>query len=138
MRLNQILGGLTPAEKSALATLESTGRWAVMYDARIEDGFNPGGQRSRTFQRQGRYQLVLMLDPNGRRPATNLFAEPEPAPKPEPVAELAEVVTDFAGNSPTKLRPVAWALTPDEVPAPKLALDPEPATAVIKKVKKKK
>jgi hypothetical protein len=136
MRLNQILGGLTPAEKSALASLESTGRWAVMYDARIEDGFNPGGQRSRTFQRQGRYQLVLMLDPNGRRSATNLFAEPEPAPKPEPVTELAEVVTDFAGNSPTKLRPVAWALTPDEVPAPKP--EPEPEPVVAKKVKKKK
>ena len=109
-----------------------------MYDARIEDGFNPGGQRSRTFQRQGRYQLVLMLDPNGKRPATNLFAEPEPEPKPEPVKELSEVVTDFPGNSPTKLRPVAWALAPEEKPEPKPALDPEPATVVIKKVKKKK
>jgi hypothetical protein len=138
MRLKQILGGMTPAEKSALASLESTGRWAVMYDARIEDGFNPGGQRSRTFQRQGRYQLVLMLDPNGRRPATNLFAEPAPEPKADPVVELSEVVTDFPGNSPTKLRPVAWALVPDEVPAPKPESEPEPAAVVVKKVKKKK
>ena len=74
MRFNHIVGGLTPSEKQALDALEKSGRWGIMYDTRIEDGFRPDGQRSRTFQRSGRYPLVLMLDPGGSHPATGLFA----------------------------------------------------------------
>ena len=140
MRLDEIIGGLTPAEKQALGALERSGRWGLMYDARIEDGWNSSGQRSRTFQRQGRYQLVLMLDPGKPHPATGLFDEP----KVEPVAELQEVVSDFVSNSPTRIRPIAWVDVPAEKPIepvkaeePKPESEPEPQPARVN-VKKKK
>jgi len=124
MRFNQIVGGLTAAEKQALDALEKSGRWGIMYDTRIEDGFRPDGQRSRTFQRSGRYPLVLMLDPGGSHPATGLFAEPEKTPEPEQVAVKADPVEIAPAPEPPEMkhtRPVAW-------------VEPE---VIVKKKKKK-
>lgn len=98
MRLQQILGGLTPAEKYALKVLDESGRWALMYDAALEDGWAPGGQRSRTWQKKGRYPLIIMFNPGKPNISTGLFAEPEPAPEPE---------TDIA-REPIRFRPVPW------------------------------
>ncbi len=100
MRLQQILGGLTPAEKSALKVLDESGRWGLMYDAALEDGWSPGGQRSRTFQKKGRYSLIVMFDPGKPNPSTGLFAEREPEPE-------AEIVRE-----PIRHRPLPWVNDP--------------------------
>lgn len=114
MRLQQILGGLTPAEKSALKVLDESGRWALMYDAALEDGWSPGGQRSRTFQKKGRYSLIVMFDPGKPNPSTGLFAEPEPEP---------EIVRE-----PIRFRPVPWIEEPLKTEA-----EPEPIVPLVDK-----
>lgn len=111
MRLQQIIGGLTPAEKSALKVLDESGRWSLLYDARIDDGWNADGQKRRTFQRRGRCQLVLMRDPTEKHRPTGLFAEPEPDP---------EIIQE-----PIKFRPVPWTYEPQEQ-----APEPEPVELV--------
>ena len=130
MRLKQILGGLTPAVKSALKALDDSGLFGLMYDCKIEDGFKPDGSRSRTFQRSGRYPLVLMYDPERKHPATGLFAEPEIEQPPEP----------------KHTRPVPWVEVPPEpepvkvepVKIPVEAITPvKPEPEVVKKKKKK-
>ena len=111
MRLKDIIGGLTPAEKKALDALEKSGRWGIMYDTRIEDGYKPDGQRSRTFQRSGRYPLVLMFDPGGKHPALGIFAEPEKTPEPQQEAvkaEPAKISLEPAPPEPKHARPVPW------------------------------
>ena len=126
MRLKQIIGGLTPAEKSALKVLDESGRWGILYDARIDDGWNADGQKRRTFQRRGRCQLVLMFDTTAKNPATGLFAEPEPQPIPEPQpvafeAAPVEIAPAPEPPEPQHTRPVAW-------------VEPE---VIVKKKKKK-
>jgi len=127
MKLEEIVEGLAPSEKSAIATLESFG-WAVMFDCKIEDGRYPDGSRKRTFQRsRGRHELVLMLRSTQGRPLPD---EPEPvvempvsAPPavldPQPVVSVSELPMKFESE------PTPPATEPEPEPYHKVPL-PEP------------
>ena len=60
MEQEQILGGLTPAERSIIDEMQGLG-WVAMTDCRVEDGRAIGGDGFRTFVNEGRHDLVLIL-----------------------------------------------------------------------------
>lgn len=120
MLFDELKKALTKKELKALEYLEKRG-FSIMTECRLDDCKTKDGQRTRTFSRAGRYDLVIGL--KSIQEHLSGFKKTAPEKKKEPTvdelfaAAMGELVTDPTFNEFLVSMSTTYSMTLDEIKA---------------------